>query len=143
MHAVIPYALHFSNCHFAVNVSMSNMECAALYLDGSCLAQGLDADRLKTKGNVHLRNGFCAKGEVLLTGANIGGNLDCKDGKFINPNERALVADGVATRGSVYLRHGFPPRAKCVCRVRTLLEISIVSAEILTIREEMRFSPME
>ena len=107
MYAVIPYALRFSNCRFAVDVNMSNMECAALYLDGSHLARGLDAERLKTRGNVHLRDGFFAEDEVRLLGANIGGNLDCKDGKFVNPNRIALVADGVATKGSVYLRHNF------------------------------------
>ena len=78
MHARIPYALYFRNCHFAASVVMQYAECAALYLDGSHLAHGLHADGLTTKGAVYLREGFSAEGEVRLLGTSIGGDLDCK-----------------------------------------------------------------
>ena len=106
-HASIPYALLFGNCHFADSVQMQHAECKALYLDGSHLTRGLNACGLTTKGDVNLRDGFSAEGEVLLLGANIGGRLDCTGGKFRNPNETALSAEGVMTKGSVYMRHGF------------------------------------
>ena len=106
-HANIPYVLRFENCHFAIPVGMQHAECAALYLNGSRLAQGLLADGLTTKGSVNLRDNFFAEGEVRLLGANIGGNLDCTDGKFHHLGKYALVADGLATKGSVNLLDGF------------------------------------
>ena len=107
MHASIPYALYFRNCHFAASVVMQYAECAALYLDGSHLAHGLHADGLTTKGAVYLREGFSAEGEVRLLGAIIGGDLDCNSGKFHNPGKYALAADGLTTKGSVSLRDSF------------------------------------
>ena len=106
-HASIPYALDFSNCHFAASVVMEHTECASLYLNGSRLAQGLKADGLTTKNSVYLRSGFSAKGEVRLVSASIGGHLDCTNGKFHNPNKYAILADSLTTTGSVNLRDGF------------------------------------
>ena len=107
MHASISYALMFSNCHFEDFVRMQYAECAALSLGGSHLAQGLLADGLTTRGCVDLREGFSAEGEVRLLGANIGGNLDCANGKFHNPGKYALSADKLRTKGEVNLRDGF------------------------------------
>ena len=106
-HVSIPYALRFDNCRFVASVMMQHAQCAALYLNGSYLAQGLDADGLTTIGNVHLRNGFAARGEVRLLGANIDGSLDCAGGKFYNPGEYALSADGLTTKGNVNLQSRF------------------------------------
>ena len=106
-HVNIPYALLFGHCHFANLVVMQHAGCAALYLDGSCLAKGLEADGLTTQGNVHLRGRFSAKGEVRLLGADIGGSLGCAGGEFHNQGGKALTADGLKTKGSVNLRGGF------------------------------------
>ena len=106
-HARIPYALMFSSCHFDDFVRMQYAECVALYLNGSRLAKGLDADGLTTTGSVNLRDDFFAEGEVRLLSASIGGNLDCAGGKFHNPGEYALSADNLTTKGSVMLRGGF------------------------------------
>ena len=106
-HAAIPYGLVFFNCRFTVRVVMLRAACAALYMSGSRLTRGLHADGLKTEGDVHLRDGFSAEGEVRLLGANIGGNLSCTDGKFHNPKGNALNADGLTTKGSVHLRDDF------------------------------------
>ena len=69
--------------------------------------RALFADGIHVKGNVFLRNGFKAKGEVRLPGANIGGNLDCIKGEFINPGKDALSADGINVNGSIILRDDF------------------------------------
>ena len=103
-HANIPYALLFGNCHFADSVVMQHAECAALNLGGSHLAKGLQADGLTTKGGVYLRKGFSAHDEdlcegfsaddeVRLSGASIGGQLDCVGGEFHNPKGFALVVE--------------------------------------------------
>ena len=102
-HASIPYALLFSNCHFASSVDMQHAECVALYLGGSHLAQGLNASGLTTKGDVNLCAGFSANGEVRVLGADIGGNLSCVGGKFYNPKGYALSADELTVKGSVFL----------------------------------------
>ena len=107
MHANIPYALDLNRCMFPVFVGMTHAKCAALYLNGSHLAQGLIADGLKVKGGVHLRDGFSAEGEVRLLGANVDGNLSCEGGKFHNPKGYALSADGIMTKGDVNLHNGF------------------------------------
>ncbi len=69
--------------------------------------RALFADGINVKGSVFLRNGFKAKGEVRLPGANIGEMLDCIKGEFINPGKDALVADGINVKGSVLLRDDF------------------------------------
>ena len=107
VHASIPYALVLRNCHFDASVSMQHAECAALYLKGSRLAGGVNADGLTTKGNVNLNEGFSAEGEVRLLGANIGGNLNCADGKFHNPGGKALNADSLTAKGNVNLDNDF------------------------------------
>ena len=107
IHANMPYALNFTNCHFAVSVEMLHAECAGLYLHGSHFVQGLLADGLTTKGDVHLGHGFSAEGEVQLLKADIGGDLDCTGGKFHNPNGDAFFANGLTTKGDVHLGHGF------------------------------------
>ena len=76
--------------------------------------RALIAEGAKVAGAVLLRNGFAAEGMVWLSGAEIGGNLDCDRGKFQNPevadlagSGRALIAEGAKVAGAVYLRYGF------------------------------------
>ena len=45
----------------------------------------LVANGIEVKGDVYLRGGFEAEGEVCLVGAVIGGSLDCTKAQFINP----------------------------------------------------------
>ena len=106
-HANISYALGFFGCHFAVGVDIRHAECIALHLDGSCLAQGLLADRLTTRGGVNLRYGFSAEGEVRLVGASIGGSLSCSSGKFHNTDGNAFSADRLTTKGTVHMNEDF------------------------------------
>ncbi len=74
----------------------------------------LYGDRAKIQGRVFLRNGFRALGEVRFSGAQIGGDLDCTNGRFSNPRMLgdggggvALNADGAELRGDVLLCSGF------------------------------------
>lgn len=64
------------------------------------------------------RHDFCAKGEVKLSGANIGGQLKCRGGLFHKPkggsfqiNQEApscaLIAEGLKVEGPVLLDKGF------------------------------------
>ncbi|HEX9856791.1 MAG TPA: hypothetical protein VGA75_00430, partial [Paracoccaceae bacterium] len=64
-------------------------------LEGSKLPGGLVAQGAEVTGDVFLRNGFHATGEVSVHGAKIGGQLNCEGAHFDNPNGDALVAQGL------------------------------------------------
>jgi hypothetical protein len=72
-----------------------------------CLIKELDGDRLEVSGSVFLRHGFKAEGEVRLSGATIGGNLECDRAQFSNSNGPALTADGIEIKGDAFLGNGF------------------------------------
>ena len=65
------------------------------------------ADGIKVDGNVCLRGEFSAKGEVRISTARIGGELDCNDGTFDNSGKCALYADGAHMRSRVLMRRAF------------------------------------
>jgi hypothetical protein len=74
----------------------------------------LSAGSIVVKGNVHLRFGFAAEGQVDLQGAQIGGDLDCEDGTFKNLPQKDLTNSGLAlcaqratVKGDVRLSNGF------------------------------------
>jgi hypothetical protein len=84
--------------------------------DGNALL----GDRATIAGSVFLRHGFVAMGAVRLSGATIGGDLDCSAGQFHCKTETAalrgdgakdawvaLGGDGAKIAGSVLLRDGF------------------------------------
>ena len=70
----------------------------------------ITADNLVVKGDVFLRSWtdgtrFHATGEVRLVGADIGGTLDCSDGRFEPPaGTSAITADNLVAKGDVVLR---------------------------------------
>jgi hypothetical protein len=76
--------------------------------------RALNADRAVVNGSVFLNQGFSAKGEVRLPGAQIGGNLECDGASFENQSQAgvtgsgtALTADRTVVMGSVFLRATF------------------------------------
>ena len=58
-------------------------------------------------GDVFLRKGFQAQGEVQLIGAAITGDFDCDGGIFYNPLGTALNAERMTVGGALLLRAGF------------------------------------
>jgi hypothetical protein len=102
--------LVLTKCRFDQQViaQHANFTCL-IALDGSLLAKGLDAQRLRC-GTVALRNGFKALGLVNLLGAEIRGDLTCCDGFFEAGTGVALRADGALVKGSVHLTFGFRAR---------------------------------
>ncbi len=111
--ANVPFPLSMSKCLVTDGINLMSTHLPALYLIGSSV-KSISADGVHVEGNVFLRQGFTARGEVGLTGAQIGGDLDCSGGTFKNPPQKdvpesgkALNADGVNVKGSVFLREGF------------------------------------
>jgi hypothetical protein len=67
----------------------------------------MGADRLRCHSSVFLSAGFISKGEIRLLGANIGDNLVCLGGKFVNPEGGAFTADGIKVGRNVFLDDKF------------------------------------
>jgi hypothetical protein len=97
-----PIRLALQYCHLAETPDLTAASLPELGLSGSVLP-GLNADRLVVTGGCFLRDGFTASGEVRLLGADIGGNLDCADGTFVNAGGYALNAQGLTLKGGLIL----------------------------------------
>ena len=111
----VQFALSLSLCHFVGEVKTERIQCPALFLDGSYLAEGLKGEGMQIKGDLCLRQKtgtneipypFIAEGEVQLAGATIGGSLDCHFGWFCQPGKTAIFADGITVGGGLYLMSG-------------------------------------
>ena len=100
-HCMVQLQLH--HCHLVRVPILKAAILPELSLIG-CALPGLLADGLKVTGDVDLRAGFTASGEVRLLGAEIDGDLNCIDGSFVNSGRRALIADGLKVTGSLFLR---------------------------------------
>lgn len=122
----VPFPIKLLHCALADEASFSSSEIVELDFGGSWL-KSVIADKARVKGNVFLRDGFWAEGEVGLRGTQIEGSLDCTGGTFINPPNKALPetgvalnASGIAVNGSVFLRNRF----------RAEGEVSLLNAQI-------------
>lgn len=94
------------HCHFAHQPRMNSAILGSLNLTGSRLP-GLYAQGTKITQNVFLREGFLATSTVELSGAEIGGQLDCTEGRFNGNGEVALNGQNLKVAEGVFLRDGF------------------------------------
>jgi hypothetical protein len=79
--------------------------------DDEASGAALRADGISIGGDLSLNSGFRSEGEISIIGAQIGGDLDCAEGEFINPIQKdiegsgqAVTADGISIKGSVFLK---------------------------------------
>lgn len=100
--ARIPFLLYFGKSALPAGINLQNAEVPAVNLRGTHTGP-ITADGLNVDGNVFLRGGFRAEGELRLLGATIEGSLECDGGQFINPDAKALSADRLKVGGSVFL----------------------------------------
>lgn len=103
---IVPFPIALVHCRLTEDAELYDTQLPFLVLEGSWV-RAIKADGLDVKGNVSLRKGFDSEGEVRLLGAQIGGDLDCEGGTFINPTGKALNADEVKVQGSVFMRKDF------------------------------------
>lgn len=111
-------------------------------------------DRANVKGGVLLtkrkeqpEQAFRSNGEVQMIGMQVGDQLVCEGGKFINPpipNDKdsgdAISADGMTVKGPVFLRRGFNANgnvrligatmARLDCREGTFTSLNLSSATV-------------
>lgn len=99
--ATLHYPLKIIHCSIMENVILKYAETRTLDFSQSSLKSIL-AEELTTKGDVILSN-VKAKGEVLLLGANIRGNLVCKEATFENAEGDTFSADRLIVKGDLFL----------------------------------------
>ncbi|TKJ38412.1 hypothetical protein CEE37_12905 [candidate division LCP-89 bacterium B3_LCP] len=104
--ATIRFRLGFRRCSFKNKIDLKHAEIRILDLKGTH-TKSIRADGLKVGGDVILKNGFKADGEVRFLGAEIGGNLECDGSQFTNRDGYALLAENLKVSGNVFLRSGF------------------------------------
>lgn len=115
------HGMKLTKCKFENSIITRDAHIAGpLVLSGSHLLQGLSADRLRCDSGVFLQNGFQSFAEVKLSGAQIGGNLDCSDGLFEPKEGLALSAEGAFINGGVFLNKQFKASG----------EVGLLSAQI-------------
>jgi hypothetical protein len=82
----------------------------SLFCEGTRLQSSsgpsLDAYELKVGGDVIIRKGFSASGEVLFEGAHLGGALKIQSATLQNENGVAFRGTGLTTNGALLLRDG-------------------------------------
>jgi len=110
------FPLVLFRCRLEQDLVLRYAKMPLLSLEGSWTKK-ISADSLNVEGGLFLTNGFHAEGEVSLTGATIGGNLEADGGTFKNSNGDALSAAGIKVTGSVFLRNGFTAEGTVRLRV--------------------------
>ncbi|MEJ6714371.1 MAG: hypothetical protein QNL16_10515 [Rhodobacterales bacterium] len=110
-YATAKHRINLDKCRFENAVEAMQLEAPLVSLQGSFLP-GLNLQRAKIQGGVFLRNKFHATGEVSLSGAVIGGQLDCSNGRFDNALGQALNAHSVQVTGAVFLKGDFHATGK-------------------------------
>lgn len=101
-HVCATFPIEFVACLLNGPINLAEARLKSLDLSGSQLC-GLDASDAKFTSNVILSNGFKTDGMLSLMGAEIGGQLSCRDSRFLNPGGDAIMAEGIKVGGSVHL----------------------------------------
>lgn len=92
------------------------LQCSGGNFHGTTVAgkigDALSCDGATIADNVFLNTGFNAKGTVGMLGASIGGNLECRGGKFNGTIDAGKIGDALSCKkatitGSVFLDAGF------------------------------------
>lgn len=96
--------LTLANCTFDTVINARNCHLNHLVLSGS-QTLGLNAQGINVKGDLFLRDGFAAKGEVSLSGATVGGQVECSKGTFENKDGNALSAQNLTVEGILFFRN--------------------------------------
>jgi hypothetical protein len=97
------FSLH--DCDVAEPIRLRGGELPLLDLNG-CRIAGLDAENMRVRTVVLLRDGFVSTGQVSLLGAQIGGKLDLHGARLDGGSGPALAATNVQVGGSAYLNGG-------------------------------------
>lgn len=118
-HAELRAPLHLVACFVQAPINLRWAKVRDLVLSGSRTV-GFDGHGLDCAASILLDSGFSADGTVRLSGARIGGDLECGRGRFENPGGEAISAENLTCGGDVFLTRRFSARG----------EVRFVGAEI-------------
>ena len=90
----------FGNSIFEKEINISDSKIKFLNFQGTKILS-IDAQRLVCESQVFLRDGFESNGKINFHSAQIGGDLDCSNGKFYNENGYALNCEKSKIDGSI------------------------------------------
>lgn len=125
-HAKATARLDLRNCHFELTPIFVGANLPELGFIG-CAVPGLTASSMIVQGGVFLKQGFVSNGPVNLAQAQIGGNLECANACFANPEGDAINADIAIVAGSIFLNAGFQAIGR-VCLIGTQIGQSLQCA---------------
>ena len=74
---------------------------------GGSRCQGVNGDRLTTKGSLFFDKGFIAEGAIRLHGATIGGDLSLSTGEVAQTAGNAIICDAADIGHSIFFNDGF------------------------------------
>jgi hypothetical protein len=97
------FSLH--DCDLPERIRLRGADLPLLDLNG-CRSTGLDAENLRVRTVVLLRDGFVSTGPVSLIGASVRGKLDLAGARIAFGGGTALAATGLVVGGSAYLNDG-------------------------------------
>jgi hypothetical protein len=116
----LPGALCMKDCYFDQPIVLRETTARTIRLPGCCVP-ALDAEQLKTEGNLDLNHGFICLGSVCLAGAKVGGQFDLSDSLLGNDHGIALNADRITISQSMV----------CKGRLQARGQIRLVGAHIV------------
>jgi hypothetical protein len=102
----LPHSLKLANCCLSTKIILDYSNSSFLSFSGCHVKDSLSGNYMVCRGSVLLNENFIASGTVSLVGAQIGGNLNCKSGKF-NAENDALKCIGAVIKGNVFLDEKF------------------------------------
>ena len=117
----LTFPLMLVGCFFGEELNLLGANLRELNLQASHVSR-IRGDHMTVKGNVFLRHGFKASGEIRLPQAKIGGDLDCSGAILNNPfngtdgTGTALRADGAMVDGMVRLDSQFQANGRVAFR---------------------------
>ena len=98
--------LDLLDCSFASAINLSEATAVSVRLSGSNIPT-VRAQQLRTRGDLRLDDGFSVSGGVELSGAHIGGVLNCEGGQFSNRDGYAISARGLTVDLDMFCGQGF------------------------------------
>ncbi len=98
--------IEHSNFIDTIDLQFAHLESFSL---GGSICKDIHADGIITNGSVYFDRGFTAYGPVNLNRATIGGQLDCRAGRFLHNAEKefAFNATSIKVQSNVFLNDEF------------------------------------
>ena len=108
--SLLPENLALHDCLIDGEVVLHDTRAETISLAG-CKVGGLIGDRLETRGSLFLRDGFVSEETIRLLGAKIGGDFDCRNGRFLCP-DTSLAINRMTVDAAVFLNESFVAMGK-------------------------------